>query len=175
MIGFLLLTSLTVSIDSFACGFSLALLSRKKLPILLGITLTVFLMCLIANYSATLISLKFTDSAVFIGGIILFLLGLYNLINKDKIVVSDRYGNLLPFIVGFAVGIDGAISNLSLSIMGLNSIFVPLTIALFHAVMIALGILLASSPVKKLFNKLNFLPPVILMLLGLFKALKVFI
>ena len=78
-------------------------------------------------------------------------------------------------MTGFAVGIDGATANLSLSLMGLNAFYVPLTIALCHALMIWLGIILASVFTGKKFAKIEFLPPLILIALGGYKLLGLFI
>ena len=77
--------------------------------------------------------------------------------------------------MGFAVGIDGALANLSLSLMGLNDFFVPLTIALMHALMVYLGIVLAKTSLSKKIGKIGFLPPLVLMVLGGYKMLGLFI
>ena len=86
-------------------------------------------------------------------------------------------GNVIKqsLITGFAVGLDGAAANLSLALMGLNAFYVPLTIAAMHAAMITLGIILAQTPVVKKFDKLDFIPPVILILLGIYKLTALFL
>ena len=133
MIAYLLLTSLTVSLDSFVCGFSLSLGGAKKLPVVLGIALTVFAMCLITNYAGCfLVDVLSERTAGVIGGAILCAVGFYNLIKKDEIK-SSQYGALkLTLVSGFAVGLDGAFANLSLSIMGINAFYVPLIIGVMQ-------------------------------------------
>lgn len=175
MIYFLLITALTVSIDSFVCGFSLSLCNGKKLPIVIGITLTVFAMCLAVNYATVFFADKITEKTACLGGIILIAVGIYNLLKKNDSNVSNENSLKLSLLTGFAVGLDGALANLSLSLMGLNAFYVPLTIALMHAVMISLGILLSQTTLIKKFAKIEFLPPVILIILGAYKLLGLFI
>ncbi len=177
MIYFLLLTALTVSIDSFVCGFSLSFNKGKKYPIVLGITITVLAMCLITNYLTKIFAYYFDERIANLGGIILIIVGIYNLLKKDSDGEYDGGGSIVKqsFITGFAVGLDGAFANLSLSIMGINAFYVPLTIALMHAGMITLGILLAKSPPARAFKKYSFIPPLILIALGVYKILGLFI
>ena len=169
----LFLTAFTVSIDSFICGFSLSLNSRKKLPIVLTIFFTVLIMCLITNFSAKYLKNTFLDKTTVIGGIILVALGLFNLFkkNSEKPLESDTFKNSL--ISGFAVGIDGAIANLSLALMGLNALYVPLIIALFHAITVYLGTLLATTKFSVNLQKYKFFAPIILIALGAYKIIAV--
>lgn len=178
MTYFLILTALTVSIDSFVCGFSLSFLSKKKFSIVTGIAITVFLMCLITNYATKLLSDYVNEQTASLGGLILIFIGLFNLIKnkndgghkaKDKGIISQI------LCVGFAVGLDGALANLSLSLMGINEFYVPLTIAVCHALMIFLGIVLSQTPIAKKFGKIEWFSPIILIMLGGYKLLGLFI
>lgn len=178
MIYFLLLTAITVSIDSFVCGFSLSLKGGKKLPLILIIALTVFVMCLTTNYLAFAFADLLNENSASFGGLLLIGVGLFNLIKKkpkDNEAIAQRGTLTESLITGFAVGLDGAIANLSLSLMGTNSFYVPLIIALVHGIMIALGVILARIPIIKKFAKIGFIPPLILILLGGYKVLGFFI
>ena len=177
MIYFLILTALTVSIDSFVCGFSLSFISRKKLPIILTIALTVFFMCLVANYAPILFSKYLNENSSFLGGLILVFTGTYNLIKCFKKNTESHKTNGICQILftGFAVGLDGAFANLSLSLMNINEFYVPILIAFMHAVMIWLGILLSQTKLAKKFAKIEFLPPLILVFLGAEKLLDLLI
>ncbi len=172
MIYFLLLTAFTVSIDSFLCGLSLSMSGGKKLPILLGIVCTVFIMCLITNYGAFLLAETVTERTASIGGgIILIGIGVYNLLKKNK-VESEQKSNLkLSIITGFAVGLDGALANLSLSLMGINAFYVPIIIALMHVLLIYFGILLTKTKFAKKISGTTVIPPLILISLGLYKII----
>lgn len=175
MIYFLIMTALTVSIDSLVCGFSLSLTSKKRLPVILGIAITVFIMCVIVNYLTAFFAEKISEQTVCLGGLILIGIGVLNLVKKDDVKIESRNIFLLSVLTGFAVGLDGAFANLSLSLMGINAFYVPVTIAIMHAVMIAIGIMLSQTRLAKKFAKIEFLPPVILILLGCYKLLGLFI
>ena len=179
MIYFLIITALTVSIDSFVCGFSLAFANKRKFPVVLIIALTVFLMCLFTNYAPFFFENFLNEKASFLGGIVLIIVGTINLIKSLKSIKQNPDKKLLIsskiFLVGFAVGIDGALANLSLSLMGLNGFFVPITIAITHALMVYLGIVLSGTPLTKKFGKIEFLPPLVLIVLGGYKLLGLFI
>ena len=168
MIYFLFITSLTVSIDSLICGFSLTLGKGKKLPYVLGISFTVLCMCLITNYGALLFKDVLSEKSAIIGGVILILVGIYNLLFGKK-QVCNKNALIESFITGFAVGVDGALANLSLSLMGINAFYVPPFIALMHAIMIYVGCSLSQCKISKKLFKLDFLPPLILIALGLIK------
>lgn len=175
MIYFLLITALTVSIDSFVCGFSLSLTNNKKLPLILGIALTVFIMCAAVNYATAFFADKLTEKTASLGGIILIAVGIYNLLKSDNDTIKERSTLSQALISGFAVGLDGALANLSLALMGMNAFYVPITIAVMHALMIALGIALSQTSIVKKFAKIGFLPPIVLILLGAYKLLGFFI
>ncbi len=177
MIYYLLITAFTVSIDSFVCGFSLSLNKNKKLPIVVCIAITVFLMCLFTNYLTVFFADKINEKTASFGGLLLIVVGIFNLIKeKDDISINSNKFNLLTYLLaGFAVGLDGALANLSLALMGINAFFVPVTIALTHAIMIYFGIELSQTSIAKKFAKIEFIPPLILILLGGYKLLGLFI
>lgn len=172
---YLLLTSLTVSIDSLVCGFSLSMSKTKKLPVVLGIAVTVFIMCLITNYLTAFLADKITEKTACLGGLILIGVGLYNLLKPKDETKPLRGGSYQSIATGFAVGLDGALANMSLSLMGINYFYVPVIIAVTHAVMIYVGILLSETYLAKKFAKIEFIPPLILILLGGYKLLGLFI
>lgn len=176
MIYFLILTALTVSIDSLVCGFSLALVCKKKLYVILGVALTVFVMCLITNYAPVVLENKLSEKTASFGGLILILVGVYNLLKgKNDTAIKENSPLLQSLLTGFAVGLDGAIANLSLSLMGMNAIYVPIIIAVMHALAIFVGVILTETPIARKFAKIEFLPPLILIFLGGYKLLGLFI
>ena len=171
---FLFLTALTVSIDSFFCGFSLTFSTKRKLPVVLIITLTVLVMCLVANYGVKYLSSLLTEKSSALGGLILITVGIYNLLKKDdKLTLNQTFKTAV--ISGFAVGLDGAVANISLSLMGINAFYVPLTIAVMHGITIYLGALLSEIKILKKTKFLSLLPPLVLILLGGYKILTIFI
>ncbi len=175
MFYFLLLTALTVSIDSFVCGFSLSLSNKRKLPIILTITLTVLAMCFFTNYLTLFFSDKLSEKTVGLGGLLLVLIGVYNLFKKSNDTINKPCNFKQILLVGFAVGLDGALANLSLSLMGINDIYVPIVIAVTHGVLIGLGITLSQTKISKHLFRYSFFAPMILIALGLYKFLSAFL
>lgn len=172
MTYFLLITAFTVSIDSFVCGFSLAFSGKKKYLIVAIIALTVLFMCTAANCFAGIFADKLTERTACFGGLILIGIGIYNLFKKEEERPLGE-GKIVKqsLLTGFAVGLDGAAANLSLAIMGINAFYVPVIIAAMHALMISFGIALSGTKLAKKFGRISFIPPLILVCLGLYKLL----
>lgn len=173
MFWFLLLSSITVSIDSLVCGFSLCIGNSKKLRVVLFITVTVFLMCLTTNYLTVLFSHILTEKTTAIGGLILIFVGLFNLLKKDdqSSIKHATFKDL--FLSGFAVGLDGAFLNLSLAIMGINFLYVPLLIAVVHGLAIGIGLIISTTSFVRKIEKFSFVAPLILIGLGVYKIIAV--
>ena len=176
MIFFIIFTIISVSIDSFVCGFSLSYIKGKKFYVVLIITLIVFIMCLIANYAAALAENIINEKTANLGGVILIAIGVINIVKKDDYKPIGN-GKIVKqsVLTGIAVGFDGAFADLSLAIMGYNDFWVPLSIAIAHAIMVWLGIVLAKTKLAQKFGEVSYLPPVILVALGLYKLLGFFI
>lgn len=139
----LLLTAVAVSLDSFCAGFSLSL-NKKTSPILpAAVTLMTFLMCLATSLATALLRAFDEKTANFAGAILLTALGATCLFRKD-----NASANLTPvsigesLTVGFAVGLDAAIANLSLAGNGLELV-APVVFAAMHYLAVTLGQLLA--------------------------------
>lgn len=175
MIPYLLLTAFTVSIDSFVCGFSLSLFGKRKYVIVLIIALTVFVMCLIANFFASMISEFLNERTAGLGGFILIGVGVYNIVKKEKKAKGGKGIIKQSLLAGFAVGLDGAVANLSLALMGINAFYVPVIIAVMHGIMIAVGIFLANTPISQKLARFHFIPPLILICLGIYKIVGIFL
>ena len=94
---------------------------------------------------------------------------------KKEPDVQSSSGRGQIFLTGIAVGLDGALANLSLSLMDINEFYVPLLIAFMHAILIWLGIILSQTKLAKKFAKIEFFPPLILIFLGAEKLLGLFI
>ena len=175
MTSFFLLTAFMVSVDSLVCGFSLPKAEKNRLLIVLTISVTVFFMCCIANYSALYLKNVLSEKTTLIGGVVLIAVGIVNLTKKDD-TPSLLTGTLKQsLMVGFAVGIDGSAANLSLALMGINAFYVPVIIALMHAVMVLIGISIRQTFSGYRLEKYSFLPPLILTFLGVYKTIFAFL
>lgn len=172
---FLTATALTVSADSFFCGFSLSLTSKKKSEIVAGIVLTVFALCTAANLLGNFLSDVFSEEVAAAGGIILIAVGLNNLINiaPEKTGAEEVFKKSL--VVGFAVGLDGAAATLSLALMGYADFYVPLLITATHLITIVLGTHLSESGFFSGLKNFKAAAPIMLIGLGAYKLLSAFL
>lgn len=174
MTALLLITALTVSVDSFACGLGLSLGKKRNFLPVPVITATVFIMCLIAHFAAIPLSAVLTEKVASFGGLILIGTGVFGLFKREK-DDKTRKGLWDTVLVGFAVGLDGACADLSLALMGLDGIIVPVVIALMHALAVFFGILLSGAVKKSVMEKIGFLSPAILIAIGVYKIVSAFI
>ena len=174
---FLLATALTVSADSFFCGFSLSLGSRRRTMIVCGIvlTLTVCVLCAAANLLGNLLSGIFTEEVAAAGGMILIAVGVYNMIYSGKEEFGEDHILNKSLIVGFAVGLDGAAATLSLSLMGYAEFYVPLLITATHFVTIVLGSALSETKFLGKLKNYRAAPPLMLIALGAYKLVSAFL
>lgn len=132
-------------------------------------------MCLIANYSTYFFAHLLTEKTASLGGIILIAVGIYNIVKKED-DQKDMKGTFRDsLLAGFAVGLDGALANLSLAMMGINYLYVPVIIAFFHALTIYLGIVLSSTIFANKVKKYKFIAYLLLIGLGIYKLIGLFL
>ena len=176
MIYLVIITAITVSLDSCLCWLSLSIGNGKKFSLVEIVTLTVFVMCIATNYAAYFLKHYLSEKMASLGGIILIGIGLFNLLKKDEHKEKiDKSFIVQCMLAGFAVGLDGAIANFSLALMGMNSFYVPVIIAITHGVMIGLSVTISKTSLLKKVGKYKFVAPILLILLGLYKLLGLFL
>lgn len=197
MIYYLKLMSIVVavSLDSFGVGMTYGLRKIKVLflPLLIIMScsgLMVFIAMTIGNIISIYIS---SDITSIIGGVILILLGLFMLcstflkgnksfsnrifahqsvITSPQKVDKDCSGTIQfneAIVLGSALAMDAFGAGFGASMMGYKPILTAILIALMSGGFLFFGIragLLLSK--VKLFSHLTFLPPIILITIGLF-------
>ncbi len=132
-------------------------------------------MCAFANCLCIALAPYLSDKTASLGGIILIGTGIFNLFKKEKESTLTPTSTSFSYIVlnAFAVGIDGAVGNLSLALMGINAFYVPIVIALAHAVTVYLGTILADFTKKTLKINTSFIAGALLPILGYYKLLAI--
>ncbi len=187
-ISFLLLTALTVSLDSFFCGFSLTLAARadKKAgekafhhKLLLCVMTAVTLLCTLAALLGNTLREREQRIALKVGGGLLLTMGFTGLIKalyERQSEPSLRHfaqtqkhstGFLPLFSAGLGVGTDGAVAVFSLCVMGYGGAISALTVIAFHALLTNLGAGVAYLPKDGVLPRLRICAPTILILLAL--------
>ena len=171
---FLLITSASVSLDSFIAGLSIGAEKKAKTQLkVLGIITVVFISCLIANILSTALLSNWQNIAVKLGGIILIAVGVAGTLNRPdtypKRLQSPTKHDASFVFTGLGVGIDGACATVSLSLLGFG-FFSVITVTAFHYLFIELGIFISNVGLKGKKPR-TIIASVLLILLGLYKLM----
>ncbi len=170
----LITTALSVSLDSFFCGISMSVKTKENFKFLIGISLTVLLLCLLGSGLGLKAYNALSGFSEIIGGSILIIIAIWGFFDsKNKKVPNAKNDNIFleSIIIGFAIGLDGAVGSLSLSLMGYNSILVPILITVIHVILMHIAILISKSKASKILKKFENTPQIILLLLGTYKLI----
>lgn len=124
-------TAIIVSLDSFVAGFSVSINKRANgLPA--AVAIVTLALCLATTFVGNLLKNYLDKVADFAGAAILLCLAVINLLKRDEQASSLTQSTLWEQLaVGFAVGMDAAVANLSLAIDGYG-IVAPLIFAVTH-------------------------------------------
>lgn len=175
----LITTAFTVSADSFFCGLSLNAQYKNNPKIIIGITAAVFLTCFIGGLAGKSANSFLTDFSEIIGGTILYVVAVFNSVgsktNSPKLT-SAFYSPVFitALVVGFAIGLDGALACFSLTLSGLSLTSVVMLITATHMFMMTLATAIANTNLSKKLARYEFLPPLLLAILGTYKITKFF-
>ncbi len=170
-------TMVSVSLDSFFCGLSMSLKTNKFLTFTLGIILSVFTLCLIGSFIGITLGNLLVSVSQIISGVILIIIAICGFFNDNttkKMLTSyqDTFSTFNESIlVGIAIGIDGAVGSFSLSLIYERGIIIPLIITALHVFLIDLSIIITNNKIVKKLSKYEYIPQIILLLLGVYKIL----
>lgn len=152
----LMVTAVTVSIDSFAAGFSLSLNKKNNSLLPIAVTIVTLALCIITSLLGTLLKDYLDEKVDIFGATILVILAIINLLKED----DEQSASLQQITIaeslamGFAVGTDAAVANLSLAIDGYGGI-APLLFAVMHYAAVYAGQRLADKITIKHANALS--------------------
>lgn len=143
-IVFVAATALTVSADSFAAGFSLALNRQKSLILPCTVAAVTYFLCLAACVAGEVLKPLLSRFVNYIGAAILFGLGVAGLLGRETETLREtEFSQCLA--IGFGVGLDGAAASLSLVLEGTgDAVFLPILMAVTHFVTVFAGQRLAQ-------------------------------
>ncbi len=172
---FMLSASLSVSLDSFFCGLSLTTSKKNRIQATLTIALTVGLMCFFGAFIGYNAKSFLTKFAPLIAGVTLTAISVFKILNASKGKdIKEGKTSIIKYIpLGIAVGIDGLIGSFSLVLIGYNVFFVSAIITILHTVLLYASISVSLKIVKHKF--IYKFPPVILLILGIYKIVCFFI
>ena len=136
-------TAIIVSLDSFVAGFSLSLSKKANLILPSAVALITLLLCLVTTLVGSFLEKYLGKNVDYFGAALLGLLAVISLVRKDEENTSLSTVTLAESCtIGFAVGMDAAVANLSLTGVGLIA---PLVFGVTHFFTVLLGQVLAKK------------------------------
>ena len=171
---YLIISSVTVSIDGFSAGAVIgARGTAKRFKCVLCVGVIVIIMCFAACLLGERLNSVCREISVYISGCILVFIGAKELFDREKHNFFVRKRGLMIntgeiISLGVGVGADGACASLSLNLSGYG--FYPVaTVGAFHVAFVYLGA--AFGERLRSYVILKKLPSVILIFLGAAKLL----
>ena len=166
---FLTITALAVSLDSMLTGFAVGIKTRFTFKFSIVVAITTFILCALAVALGVLLDGVLGDLVHFLGAAFLIIIGICNFVKAADSEIESKLNFKECLALGFAVGLDAGIANLSICFMGYTSMLIPLFFAVMHFIMVSLGFALASTPIIKRLKHTNKIAGIMLMLLGVWK------
>ena len=162
-------TAVIVSLDSFVAGFSLSLNKKANLLLPSAVAVVTLVLCLVTTLIGELLHGYLGKVVDYFGAGLLALLALISLVKDD----DEQQANLRTvtfaesLTIGVAVGMDAAVANLSLALLGVGLI-APIVFAVTHFFTVLAGQLLAR---KIKLEHTNVFSAVILLVLAISKMI----
>lgn len=136
--------AIIVSLDSFVAGFTLSINKKNNLALPAAVAAITLVLCLITTFLGNILKHVLSEYADIFGAAILLILAVFALFRKEETRQSlDTVSVSESVAIGFAVGTDAAVANLSLAMQGYG-IIAPLIFAVTHFFTVFLGQLLAK-------------------------------
>ena len=181
---FLTVTALTVSVDSFLCGFALMtkrrdLNGRARITVCLVASFTVGALCVVGAFLGARLGKLLAERAQTVGGCVLIAMGAAQLLKGEKeayfSVNTAPYSSFFKLVweaifIGVGIGSDGAMASVLLAASGYPPLLPALAITLCHVALIALGLNLAAWEKIKNLRVIAVLSPLLLLALGVWKV-----
>ena len=140
----ILITAVIVSLDSLVAGFSLSLNKKANLALPSAVALITLIMCLVTTFVGELLHDYLGKVVDYFGAGLLSMLALINLTKDDEESQANLSAVTLTesLVIGVAVGMDAAVANLSLALLG-GGLLAPIIFAVMHFCTVLLGQVLA--------------------------------
>ena len=163
------ITAVIVSLDSFVAGFSLSLNKKANLLLPSAVAIVTLVLCVATTIVGELLQGYLGKVVDYFGAGLLALLALTSLIKNDDGEKANLSAVTLAesLTIGVAVGMDAAVANLSLALLGVGLI-APIVFAVTHFFTVLLGQLLAR---KIKLKHTNVFSAVILLVLAISKMI----
>jgi len=165
---FLILTAFAVSIDSTVAGFAIGIKTKKIWLFSFVVAVATLLLCICATLVATVAKDEFGPIMKTTGSLFLIAVGMINFFkNQQDIPKTLTFCEGLS--LGFAVGTDACIANLSVCLLGHTQLWIPFVFAFMHFATVALGAKLANTKIANKLKHTSKISGTLLVCLGIFK------
>lgn len=163
------MTALAVSLDSMLAGFAVGLKTKFTLKFSAIVAVATLTICCVAMWLGVLIDGFLGEYVHLIGAVFLTAIGVFNFFKKCDGAPSQKLDFKESLALGFAVGLDAGVANLSICLMGYTSYLIPLFFAVMHFAMVSLGFLLAGLPPTRKLKHTNKIAGATLFALGVIR------
>ena len=165
---FLILTAFAVSIDSTVAGFAIGIKTKKIWLFSFVVAIATLLLCLCTTLVATIAKDEFGPIMKTTGSLFLIAVGMINFFkNQQNLPKTLTFCEGLS--LGFAVGTDACIANLSVCLLGHTQLWIPFVFAFMHFATVAFGAKLANTKIANKLKHTSKISGTLLVCLGIFK------
>lgn len=140
----LVASAVAVSVDSFVVGFGVSLDKKGDARLPCAVGFATLLLCIATSLLGRFLQTYLQNCVKYLSAVLLFCLAVGSLKSHNQVLLRRSLSLKQCLSIGFTVGLDGAVANLTLVSLNLG-IITPMVIALFHLVAVAIGQRLASK------------------------------
>ncbi len=150
----LIASAVAVSVDSFVVGFGISLDKKSDTRLPCSVGFATLMLCLVTTVLGKFLQTYWQNCVKYLSSILLFCLAVGSLRNSNETLLLRNLSLKQCLSIGFTVGLDGAVANLTLVPLNLG-IITPMAIAVAHLIAVAIGQKLASNVKIDNANKLS--------------------
>ncbi len=137
-------SAVAVSVDSFVVGFGVSLDKKGDARLPCAVGFATLLLCLATSVLGRFLQTYLENCVKYLSAVLLFCLAVGSWKSHNQVLLLRSLELKECLSIGFTVGLDGAVANLTLVSLNLG-IITPMAIAVFHLVAVAIGQKLASK------------------------------
>ena len=168
---FLTLTALAVSIDSMLADFAVGLKTKKVWFFATIVAFATLVLCFCSVFLTMLASDGYDKMLKYAGAVFLAVIGIANFCKNTRQMQKEACTKEYVAL-GFAVGTDAGIANLSVCLLGHTQLWIPFVFAFMHFATVAFGAKLANTKLADKLKHTGKISGVMLFCLGIFKLLQ---
>lgn len=140
----LIASAVAVSVDSFVVGFGISLDKKSDVRLPCSVGFATLLLCLATTIWGRFLQTYLQNYVKYLSSMLLFSLAVSSLRKNNETLLLQKLSLKQCLSIGFTVGLDGAVANLTLVSLNLG-IITPMAIAVAHLIAVAIGQKMANK------------------------------